>query len=138
MKFTNLSVSDVSKLTKLGFDCNDERCIYESGSLVNWTRVIITPAFEHCSLAHDENYMPCVRVKYETYQEPGYAECDWSHKSEGYVVIADLFEYLKSKGIYEMPSKEERLQAHRERQAIWAKIEAAGITKEELKKIGLK
>lgn len=141
MKFTNLDAAVVAKLTRLGFtfvEAEDELFVRETGSISNWTRFVIKPAFNESSLAHDEDYMPCVYMTYESEQSPGYAETDWYHKSEGKVVVADLFNYLESKGVSETTAKE-RLEALRYRvmrqKEISSKLESIGLTLDDIKEV---
>lgn len=143
MKFKNLDVEVVSKLVRLGFtyretEDGNQSFVRETGSISNWTRFIIKPAFDESSLAHDEEYMPCVYMTYESEQAPGYAELDWQHKSEGKVVIADLFTYLESKGVSEQTAQERmvelryRLQRKKE---ISSKLESIGLTLDDIKEV---
>jgi len=137
-----LSTEVVAKLTQLGFRFAElertEAFIYEAGSIANWKRVKITPAFAECSLAHDEEYKDCVRVIVERESEAGYVEVDWSYMKSGKVVVEDLFKFLESEGI-SFETSRERLEkirkAHREKQELRAKLEAAGFDVQEVERI---
>lgn len=141
LKF-ELSTEVTANLTKLGFRLVEtergESLLYEAGSIANWKRVKLTPAYEHCSLAHGEEYRPCVYAVVEREQQPGYAEVDWTYKKEGYVVVEDLFKFLENEGI-SLKSYEERKAAFKkkyyERKNLRTKLEEAGFDYDEIKRI---
>ena len=142
LKFS-LSMEDTAKLCKLGFQLTENErgrkmFLYEAGSIANWKRVKIEPAFDDCSLAHDEDYVPCVLVTVESEQEAGYAETDWEYRKHGKVPVCDLFNFLENEGISLETSKERiarMKKRHYEKQALRAKLEDAGFDLKELEKL---
>jgi hypothetical protein len=139
----SLSVEDTAKLCKLGFQLTkNERgrkmFLYEAGSIANWKRVKIEPAFDDCSLAHDENYVPCVYVTVESEKEAGYVEVDWQYRKHGRVCVDKLFQFLESEGI-SLKTSRERLEEfrtrHREVQILRAKLEEAGFDVKEVERL---
>lgn len=143
LKF-ELSVEDVAKLCKLGFtyrpadENNRESFLYEVGSIANWKRVIIEPAFAECSIANDEEILDCVYVTVEREKCAGYAETDWEQREHGKVPVCDLFNFLENEGI-SLETPKERIarirQRHYENQALRAKLEDGGFDLKELEKL---
>lgn len=90
----------VELLGKRGFILNEKNeLIYSSGSISNYTTLRVCQPRPHCSLAEGEKYVPACYVEYETFSEPGYIECDWKRREEGYVQERFLLKYLDEKGI---------------------------------------
>jgi hypothetical protein len=75
------------------------RLTYASGSISNYKKLVIGQPAPHCSLAENEEYIPACYVQYESFQEPGYIECDWKRTEEGFVAEKHLLDYVRDKGI---------------------------------------
>lgn len=89
----------VELLGKRGFILDEHnRFKYVSGSISSYTKLIISQPHPYWSLVIDDE-VPACYVQYETSQEPGYLECDWTHTSKGYVAVEDLLKFLDEKGI---------------------------------------
>lgn len=109
----------VELLGKRGFILDEKNdLLYMSGSIANYKKIRICQPRLYCSLAHDEEYVPACFIQYESFQEPGYLECDWKHTSEGYVAVENLLKFLDEKGIYN------RDEVKREREERRARIRA--------------
>lgn len=86
-------------LTRRGFVLDENnRLQYMIGSIANYTHLIIGQPTMCWSLITDNEVEACY-VKFESYQEPGYIECDWKRTEEGYVAVDNLLKYLDEKGI---------------------------------------
>lgn len=103
-------------LGKRGFvlDANN-RFQYMSGSISSYKHMTIGQPTMCWSLITDNEVEACY-VKFETYQEPGYIECDWRKTEEGYVAVDKLLAYLDEKGI------RNRDEEKREREERWAQL----------------
>lgn len=89
----------VELLGKRGFILDEHnRFKYASGSISNYTKLTISQPGPYWSLVIDDE-VPACYVEYETSQEPGYLECDWTHTSKGYVALENLLAWLDGKGI---------------------------------------
>lgn len=89
----------VELLGKRGFILDEHnRFKYASGSISNYTKLIISQPHPYSSLRYEDD-VPACYIQYETSQEPGYLECDWTHTSKGYVAVEDLLKFLDEKGI---------------------------------------
>lgn len=116
----------VELLGKRGFvlDANNN-LQYICGSISNYTKMLICQPRNMCSLAHGEEYVPACFVQYESFQEPGYIECDWKRTEEGYVAVNNLLKYLNEKGIRNSDEvKREREERMKRRQELRAKKQA--------------
>lgn len=90
----------VELLGKRGFILDEHnRFKYVSGSISNYTKLTISQPHPYCSLRHNEEDVPACYIQYESSQESGYLECDWTHTSKGYVAVEDLLKFLDEKGI---------------------------------------
>lgn len=108
----------VELLGKRGFVLDESnRLQYMSGSIANYKKLTIGQPIMHWSLVTDSEIEACY-VHYESFQEPGYIECDWKRTEEGYVAVEKLRDYLDSKGIRNSD------EVKREREERWAKIRA--------------
>ena len=90
------------------------RLTYAAGSISNYKKLVISQPVMHCSLAENEEYIPACYVQYESFQEPGYIECDWKRTEEGFVAEKHLLDYVRDKGIM---SYDEIRQKREERRA---------------------
>jgi hypothetical protein len=109
----------VELLGKRGFSLDEHnRFYYASGSISNYTKLTIYQPRPYCSLRHDEEDVPACYIEYETSQEPGYLECDWTHTSKGYVAVEDLLKFLDEKKI------RNRDEVKREREKYMAQLRA--------------
>ena len=138
----NFSMEESQDLFKLGFRLSQDtrgvaQLVYESGSISNWTRVILRPAFDEYSLAHDE-YVPCVIVECESEQAPGYAETDWYYKSTGKIPTQDLFKWLESKHIslktIDQRNYEHQVRIHK-RKELREKLATIGLKPEDITEV---
>lgn len=109
----------VELLGKRGFILDEHnRFKYASGSISNYTKLTINQPHPYCSLRHNEEDVPACYIQYESSQEPGYLECDWTHTSKGYVAVEDLLKFLDEKGI------RNRDEVKREREERMAQLRA--------------
>ena len=108
----------VELLGKRGFVLDENnRLQYASGSISNYTKLTICQPIMHWSLRYDCEIEACF-VRYETFQEPGYIECDWKRTEEGYVAVEELLAYLDEKGILNSD------EVKRRREERWARLKA--------------
>lgn len=108
----------VELLGKRGFVLyENNRLQYMSGSIANYAHLIIGQPTMCWSLITDSEVEACY-VKFESYQEPGYIECDWKRTEEGYVAVDKLLTYLDEKGIRNSD------EVKREREERLAKLKA--------------
>jgi hypothetical protein len=90
----------LADLLNRGFVLEDNgSLVYASGSISNYKKLVIGQPRPHCSLARGEEYVPACYVQFESFQEPGYIECDWKRTEEGFVAEENLLNYVRDKGI---------------------------------------
>lgn len=90
---------------------------YGAGSISNYKLLKVFQPRMHCSLAKGEELVMACYVEYEDFSSPGYIECDWKHREEGYVAEENLLAYLDSKGIYNREERRKRWEEIKSRRA---------------------